>query len=105
MLRAIVTVLCLGSISFATSPVLAADSAATFKAKCAMCHGSDGSGNTPMGKKLAIRALGSPDVQKQTDAELAAIITKGKEKMPAYDGKISATEITDLVKFIRTLKK
>ena len=105
MLRTILTFLCLGSILLISSPVLAADGAATFKTKCAMCHGPDGSGQTPMGKKLGIRALGSADVQKQTDAELGAIITKGKEKMPSYDGKISAEEISGLVKFIRTLKK
>ena len=105
MLRKILTFLCLGSMLLISSTVLAADGAATFKSKCAMCHGPDGSGQTPMGKKLGIRALGSADVQKQTDAELGAIITKGKEKMPSYDGKISAEEISALVKFIRTLKK
>ncbi len=76
-----------------------------FKSKCAMCHGADGKGETAMGKKLALRDLGSADVQKQSDAELAGFITKGKNKMPAYDGKLSAEQIGDLVKFIRTLKK
>src|SRR5690348_12412363 len=48
----------------------AADGAATFKAKCAMCHGQDATGNTPMGKNLKIRDLTSADVQKQSDAEI-----------------------------------
>ena len=26
--------------------------AATYKAKCAMCHGADGKGDTPVGKKM-----------------------------------------------------
>ena len=52
-----------------------------------------------------MRDLGSADVQKQSDADLTGIITKGKGKMPAYDGKLSADQITDLVKYIRTLKK
>ena len=84
---------------------IADDGAATFKSKCAMCHGPDGSGNTTMGKSLKLRPLGSADVQKQTDKDLAAIITNGKGKMPAYKGKLSDAEIAAQVAFIRTLKK
>jgi mono/diheme cytochrome c family protein len=81
------------------------DGAAIFKAKCAMCHGPDGSGQTAMGKSLKIRALGSADVQKQTDAELTNIVTNGKNKMLAYKGKLTPEEIKVVVGFIRTLKK
>lgn len=77
---------------------------ATFKTKCAACHGADGKGETVMGKKLGAHNLGSPDVQTQTDAQLAAIVTKGQNKMPAYGEKISADEIQALVKYIRSLK-
>ena len=74
----------------------------TFKTKCALCHGADGSGKAAMGTK----DLGSADVQKQTDAQLTDVITKGKApKMPAYGGKLSADDIKGLVAFIRTLKK
>ena len=77
-----------------------------FKAKCASCHGPDGSGNTPMGKNLKLRALGSADVQKMSDKELKDTVTKGKPpKMPAYGGKLSDAQIDDLVKYIRSLKK
>ena|SRR5581483_11178971 len=77
----------------------------TFKAKCAMCHGADGSGNTAMGKKFGLKDLGSADVQKESDATLTEIITKGKGKMPAYEGKLTNDQITEVVKYIRTLKK
>lgn len=90
---------------FSTSALAAGPAADTFKAKCAMCHGADGSGNTAMGKKFNLKPLGSPEVQKITDAQLDEIITKGKDKMPAYGGKLSADEIKGLVAFIRTLKK
>ena len=76
-----------------------------FKSKCAVCHGADGKGDTAMGKKFNLRDLGSADVQKQSDAELAGIIGKGKGKMPAYDGKLTPDQVQDMVKFIRTLKK
>ncbi len=82
----------------------AEDAAAIYKAKCATCHGATGAGDTGMGKTLKVRALGSADVQKQTDDELNTIISKGKGKMPAYAGKLSADDVKGLVKFIRTLK-
>ena len=76
-----------------------------FKAKCAMCHGADGSGNTAMGKKFGLKDMGSADVQGKSDADLTEIITKGKGKMPSYEGKLTKDQITDVVKYIRTLKK
>ena len=78
------------------------DGSALFKSKCAACHGPDGAGDTVMGKKLGIRKLGAAEVQKQTDAQLLAIISNGKNKMPAYSGKISDAELKALVAHIRT---
>jgi len=83
---------------------LADGGADTFKAKCAMCHGPDGKGETSMGKTMKLRDLGSADVQSQSDADLTNIITNGKGKMPKYDGKLTADQIKDVVKYIRTLK-
>lgn len=77
----------------------------TFKAKCAACHGASGAGDTGMGKTLKLRDLGSTEVQQQSDEDLTNIITKGKGKMPSYDGKLTKEQITDVVKYIRTLKK
>ncbi len=83
----------------------AADAAATYKAKCAMCHGADGKGETPAGKKMGARDFASPDVQKQGDAELAGIIGKGKGKMPAYEKSLKPEEVKELVTYIRQLAK
>lgn len=82
-----------------------AGGAETYKAKCVTCHSADGSGTSTMGKKLGLRHLGSPEVQAQTDAKLIEITTKGKNKMPAYEGKLSAEDIKAVVAHIRTLKK
>jgi len=84
---------------------LFAQGADTFKAKCAMCHGPDGAGKTTMGEKLKVRDLHSADVQKQSDAELSQFITKGKEKMPAFESKLSKEQIDHLVGYIRELGK
>jgi cytochrome c6 len=81
------------------------DGAAQFKAKCAACHGADGSGNTAVGKSMKLRDMGSPDVQKKTDEELTAIITSGKAAMPSYKDKLTADQIKQLVAFIRQLAK
>ena len=81
------------------------DGAAIYKAKRARCHGPDGAGQTPMGKNMKLRALGSAEVQKQTDAELVKWIADGRGKMPAYKGKLTPADIDALVAFIRTLKK
>src|SRR6185436_51289 len=71
--------------AFVSLPLLAGggggpDPAPIYKAKCAMCHGPDGKGETPTGKKMKVRDLGSPEVQKMTDAELAKVIADGKNK-------------------------
>jgi cytochrome c6 len=70
-----------------------------YKSKCAMCHGADG-------KKAAGHDLSSADVQKESDADLTAVITNGKApKMPKYGDKLKPEEIKGLVAYIRTLKK
>lgn len=81
------------------------DAAAVYKSKCAMCHGPDGTGQTPTGKTMKVRDLASADVQKAKDEELKTIIENGKNKMPAYKGKIDAATIDGLVKVIREFGK
>ena len=103
LLRASIMLLALALVFSVYS--LADAGADTFKAKCAACHGATGAGDTTMGKNLKLRDLGSADVQKQSDDELTTVITKGKGKMPAYDGKLTKEQVSDLVKFIRSLKK
>ena len=83
-------------------PAVFADGAATYKSKCAMCHGADGAGQTPAGKSMKVKPLGSDEVQKLTDDEMAEIIAEGKGKMPGYKSKLSAEEIGLVVKFVRS---
>lgn len=81
----------------------AQDAAATFKSKCAACHSADGTGSA-MGKKMGAHDFTSAEVQKMSDAELADVITNGKNKMPKY-ASLSPEEVKGLVAYIRTLKK
>ena len=72
-----------------------------YKAKCASCHGADGVGATPAGKATKARDFCSDEVKKGTDEEWTTIILKGKNKMPAYDKKLTDAEVKDLVAYIR----
>ena len=72
-----------------------------FKSRCVACHGPDGKGQVPLGKKLGAADLTSTEVQSQSDVQLTDIITKGKDKMPSFDGKLSKDQIAEVVAYIR----
>ena len=97
----LLTLMAGGLIAVCSSPAAAQDAAATYKAKCAMCHGVDGKGG-----KMGTKDFASADIQSQSDAQLAETISKGKPpKMPAYGTKLSADEIKGLVAQFRSFKK
>lgn len=96
----LIVVLGFSLIAICAAPVMAQDAAATYKAKCAMCHGADGKGG-----KMGTRDFASPEVQKASDADLAGIIANGKGKMPKYGDKLKENEVKDLVTYIRGLAK
>ena|SRR5438132_9951803 len=97
---------CIIAMSGLTSPVIYADdAAAVYKSKCAICHGADGSGNTPTGRSLKVRDLRSEEVQKMSSEEMEKIIAEGKGKMPAFKSKLAEETIDSLVKWIKSLKK
>jgi mono/diheme cytochrome c family protein len=91
-----------GSACLLSSPARAdlASAAATFKTKCAGCHGADGKGK----EALKTPDLASADVQKKSDADLSGIITNGKGTMPAYKT-MTTDQVKDMVAYIRSLKK
>ena len=100
MKRVLVAVLACGLLAICASPAFAEDAAATYKAKCAMCHGPDGKGG-----KMGTRDFASAEVKAETDAQLTEIITKGKGKMPAYGGKLSDDDVKALVAHVRSFAK
>lgn len=98
------TTIILAILALLAMPLVAEDGGALYKAKCAMCHGPDGHGETPVGKTMKVKSLASPEVQKMSDAELIKTITDGKNKMPAFKGKLTEAEMKALVAHIRALK-
>jgi mono/diheme cytochrome c family protein len=79
--------------------------AATYKAKCAMCHGADGLAATPMAKSMKILSFKAPAMVKTSEAQFIASTTNGKARMPAYKGKLTDAQIKDVIAYIRTLQK
>src|SRR5262245_8728419 len=96
----LVAILLFSICSFAQS----SDVAALYKSKCGVCHGADGTGDTPMGKKLGVKSYKSPDVQKESDAALQIAIVNGKGKMPSYKS-LPPEQVDALVKLVRDLGK
>jgi len=103
----VLLLLFVGLTFFVVSIVRADDSqnnagtSSTFRAKCTMCHGPDGAGSQ-VGKTMNVPDLRSPAVQKQTDAELAQIISDGKGGMPSFKSSLSEDQIHGLVTHIRS---
>jgi len=90
------------SIARANPAPDSAASSATFRAKCAMCHGPDGAGST-VGKSMNVPDLRSPAVQKLPDAQLAQVISDGKGGMPPFKNSLSEDQIHSLVSYVRSL--
>jgi cytochrome c6 len=81
--------------------------AKTYAAKCVSCHAKDGKGNAAMAKVFKVEPAALDLVKDsslaKSDADLAKLTTDGKDKMPAYKGKLTDSEITGLVAYIRSL--
>ena len=97
-------VLALVSVSLA-APALAQSGEATYKSKCAMCHGADGLAASPMAKAMKVPSVKAEDFAKLSEAEMVAATENGKGKMPAYKGKLSDAEIKEVVAYMRGLAK
>jgi mono/diheme cytochrome c family protein len=85
----------------------ATEGRAIVKARCAPCHGADGSGKTSMGTKYGLSDWRSEEVQAHSDAELDRILHEGAGRVSATAHKskaLSADEIGNVVAFIRSLK-
>jgi cytochrome c6 len=98
--------LVLAVVAFLSVPAKADTAAAeaTYKAKCAMCHGTDGKGETATGKAMKVKDFASEEVKKMSDADLSAAISAGKGKMPPYKT-LTEDQVKDLVAYVRAFGK
>jgi len=88
----------------------AEEAKAIFEKQCAKCHGTDGKGDTKLGKKAGVKDYTDAKVQAEMkdDAAFKAVkegLTEGdKVKMkPAED--VSDADIKALIAYMRTFKK
>ena len=73
---------------------------------CAMCHGEngDGKGDVAVDEKLKLKDYRDPAaLQNMSDEELFNIIKNGKGQMPPEGNRVKATELWNLVNYIRSL--
>jgi mono/diheme cytochrome c family protein len=91
------------SASTAGPPASAQD---VYLDKCSICHAQDGSGNTAKGRKLKIKNVRSPEVQKLSEAEVVEIIAKGKGKdMDGFAKELGDDMVKQLAVYYRSLAK
>lgn len=76
----------------------------SYQAKCAVCHGLTGLGDTSPGKQFNMKPFTDPSVLAMTDLNLQDIIVNGSGKMPAYKGKLPDAEVTNLIQYIHKLQ-
>ncbi len=95
----------------AATAASAADAKENWDKNCAKCHGADGKGQTPTGKKLSIKDLTDAKVQAgfTDEAGFKAIKEGLKDKdgtlrMKPAEG-LSDDDLKALVQYVRGLKK
>jgi mono/diheme cytochrome c family protein len=76
---------------------------ATYKAKCAMCHGATGTPSAGMAKAMGIKAASDPSVQSLTVAQMIADVKNGTGKMKPIAG-LTDPQIKDVVIYYKGLK-
>jgi mono/diheme cytochrome c family protein len=91
------------SVAAAAAPASAQD---VYLDKCSVCHGQDGAGNTAKGRKLKVKNVRSPEVQKLSEAEMIDIVAKGKGKdMDGFGKELGDDMVKQLVEYYRSLAK
>ena len=85
----------IGLTAYATEP----HPSELYKQYCAKCHGEDGKGQTPQGKKLNARDFTDGEwLAEEKDAELIEAVTEGKDDMPPFGKKLTREQIESLVR-------
>ncbi len=77
--------------------------AATYKAKCQVCHGATGTPNPAIAKAMGIKAASDPGIKNLTTEQMITAVKNGKGKMKPITG-LTDAQIKDAVSYFRTLK-
>jgi mono/diheme cytochrome c family protein len=94
------------SIWLAGPAGLAQSSGATiYKAKCLVCHGTDGLASSGVGKVMKVKPATDPDVRKMSEAEMIAATRNGMGRMQPHKDSLTDAEIKASVAYFRTFVK
>lgn len=75
---------------------------ATYKSKCAMCHGATGTPSPGMIKMMGVKPAADPAIMKLSEAEMLAAVKNGKGKMKPVAG-LTPEQMKAAVAYYRTL--
>jgi mono/diheme cytochrome c family protein len=87
------------------SAAAGSDGKKIYNARCSICHGVDGRGNTALGRKLEASDLNAPEVQNQSDDLLKETVMYGMGKMPRFEKKLNPDKIKQVLAYIRELSQ
>jgi mono/diheme cytochrome c family protein len=76
-----------------------------YATKCRACHGAQGQGNPAIAKSQGVtfRDLKSPEVQKQSDAELKKLALGGHGKKKPLKT-VTPAQLDDIIAYLRKMK-
>jgi len=76
---------------------------ATYKSKCAMCHGATGTPSAGMAKMMGIKPVSDPTIQALTIDQMSAAVKNGKGKMKPVAG-LTDAQIKEVAAYYKGLK-
>jgi mono/diheme cytochrome c family protein len=104
-IRSNATIVVLALLAASVSSVGFAQSGgdATYKAKCASCHGATGTPSAGMAKMMGIKPVSDPAIQALTIDQMSAAIKDGKGKMKPIAG-LTDAQIKAVAAYYKGLK-
>jgi mono/diheme cytochrome c family protein len=91
------------AVALAGAMCFAQDGAATYKAKCAMCHGPTGTPSAGMAKAMGIKPVSDPSMQALTVAQISSTVKNGKGKMKPVAG-LTDPQVSAVAAYFKSLK-
>ncbi|HTV39053.1 MAG TPA: c-type cytochrome [Candidatus Sulfotelmatobacter sp.] len=94
------------TIKDANYPVGRVDARGLFQENCIVCHGKNGRAHTFHGRLVGAQNLTDPKWQAETThAQIVNAIKTGPSVMPAFEKKLSPSEIDALAVYVRTFNQ
>jgi mono/diheme cytochrome c family protein len=77
--------------------------AATYKAKCQVCHGGTSTPSPGIAKAMGVKPVSDPEIKKLTEDQMIASVKNGKGKMKPVTG-LTDEQVKEVVAYFGTLK-